>query len=79
VNQQIFRSHRAQFSREELAKYRGQWVAFSADGRRILASGETLECLEQKLAAQGSSPQEVVLEGIPGPEDDTFLGAEELR
>jgi len=79
VNKQIFRSNRAQFSREELAQYRGQWVAFSADGRRILASGETLECLEQKLAAQGNDPQEVVLEGVPGPEEDTFLGAEELR
>jgi len=79
VNKQTFRVNRARFPRDELARYRGQWVAFSADGHRILANAETLECLEEKLAALGEDPQQVVLEGIPGPEDDMLLGAEELR
>ena len=79
MNKQTFRLNRAQFRADELARYRGQWVAFSADGRRIVASGATLECLEEKLAALGEDPQRVVLEGLPGPEDDTLLGAEELR
>jgi hypothetical protein len=73
-----FRFNRARFPREELARYRGQWVAFSADGCRILASGETVERLEENLAALGEDPQQAVLEGIPGPEDDPQLGGEEL-
>jgi hypothetical protein len=74
-----FRHNRARFPREELAKYCGQWVAFSPDGCWIVASGETLQGLEERLAAAGQDPQRLVLEGIPGPEDDTHLGGEELR
>src|SRR5207249_3393391 len=32
----------ADFPLEELQKHRGRWVAFSADGRRLVASGVTL-------------------------------------
>jgi hypothetical protein len=74
-----FRQNRPRFPREELAKYRGQWVAFSPDGRRIVASGETLELLHQRLEAAGEDAQQLVFEGIPGPDDDIFLGAGELQ
>lgn len=75
---QEFWENRALFPCDELAKYRGQWVAFSADGRRIVAGAETLEELEERLDAAGEDAQRLMFEGIPGPEDDTFFGAEEL-
>ncbi len=74
-----YRVNRARFPREELAKYRGQWVAFSADGSHIVAAAESLDRLEDWLEAAGEDPQRLVLEGIPGPEDEMPLGAEELR
>jgi len=76
---QEFWVNRAQFPHEELAKYRGQWVAFSPDGRRIVDSATTLEALEDGLEKAGEDAQHLMFEGVPGPEDDTYLGAEELR
>jgi hypothetical protein len=77
MNRQQYRTNRVTFPPAELARYRGQWVAFSPDGRRILAGAEALERLEEQLAALGEDPQQVVLEHIPGPEDDTNLGGAE--
>ncbi len=77
MDRQQYRNNRVTFPRTELTKYRGQWVAFSADGHDILASAEALECLEEQLAALGADPQEVVLEYVPGPEDDISLGGAE--
>ena len=76
---QEFRQNRQQFPLEELAKYRGQWVAFSADGRRIVASAPTLEALHEHLEAAGEDVQQLPLEGVPGPDDDFFLGSAELE
>jgi hypothetical protein len=73
-----YRTNRARFPLEELAKYQGQWVAFSSDGCRIVAAADSLEHLEERLAAGGTDPRQVVLEGLPGPEDAMPLGAEEL-
>ncbi len=79
MNRQQYRTNRAVFPLIELARYRGQWVAFSLDGRRLLAGAENLGRLEEQLATQGEDPQQVVLEHIPGPEDDTSLGAAEFQ
>jgi Family of unknown function (DUF5678) len=70
-----FRKNRAGFPRDELAKHQGQWVAFSADGRRIVAHAETIGMVEDQLAAMGIDGQTVVFEGVPGPDDDCYLGA----
>jgi hypothetical protein len=77
VISQEYRNNRAQYTHAELAKYQATWVAFSADGRRILAHGETVAQLEQQLAANGQDSQNVVLEWLPGTEDDSLLGAGE--
>lgn len=50
------------FPPEELLKYRGQHVAWSLDGTRILASAGTEEELEQRLRAAGIDPRLVVPE-----------------
>jgi hypothetical protein len=75
---QEYRTNRGRFPQAEVAKYRGTWVAFSADGCRIVASGETAEQLEKQLAALDEDGQRVVLEWVAGPEDDNLLGGGEL-
>jgi hypothetical protein len=74
-----YRVNRARFPREELARYQGQWVAFSSDGCRVVAAAESLDRLEEQLKAAGEDPRQLVLEGVPGPEDEMPLGAEDLR
>lgn len=68
-----YQTNRAVLPRAALEPYAGRWVAFSPAGQRIVASGETLERLEDQLAAAGHDPQAVVLEYLPGPEADTGL------
>ncbi len=74
---QEYRNNRAQFPHAELAKYCGAWVAFSADGRFIIARAETVEQLEQQIAADGKNGQNAVLEWLPGSEEDSSLGSGE--
>jgi hypothetical protein len=75
---QAYRTNRARFPRAELAKYQGAWVAFSADGCRIVAQGPTIELLEEQIVAQGEEPEAVVREWVAGPEDDCLLGGSDL-
>lgn len=72
-----YRDNRSRFPRAELLQYQGQWVAFSADGGRVVASGATITLLEEQLAARGESAPPVVLEWIAAPEEDSLLGAGE--
>src|SRR5438552_237829 len=74
-----YRTNRARFPREELARYQGQWVAFSADGCHVVAAADSLDGLEERLEAAGADPRKLVLEGVPGPEDTLPLGGEELH
>jgi hypothetical protein len=77
MNRQLYRNNRVTFPPIELEKYRGQWIAFSADGHHIVAGAANLGDLEEQLAALGEDPQQVVLEHIPGPDDETYLGGAE--
>jgi len=52
--------NRRNFPPDELAKYAGRYVAFSLDGTRILASGESMEAVEEHLTAAGIDPRQVV-------------------
>ena len=63
-----FLANRAAFSGEELAKYAGQWVAWSPDGTHVAASAASPEMLDDLLRACGENPNECVIEGIPGDE-----------
>ena len=53
---------------EELEQYRGNWIAFSADGSKIIASSPTLAGLDARVRAAGEDPEQVLLERIPGRE-----------
>ncbi len=69
-----FRTNRAIFPATELAKYKGQWVAFNQDGTDIVASGIDLEILEDRLKAIRLDPNDVVVECVPDAEDDLNYG-----
>jgi hypothetical protein len=58
-------------SLEELEPFQGQWVAWSEDGRQILASASDLDGLFQEIDDRGLTGY--VLDRIPLPEED-FLG-----
>jgi Family of unknown function (DUF5678) len=60
---------------EELEQYRGNWIAFSADGSRIIASSPTLASLDARVRAAGEDPEQVLLERIP-PRDSIPSGSE---
>ena len=61
---------------EELEQYRGTWVAYSADGSRIIASSPTLAGLDARVRAVGEDPEQVLLERIPG--SDSIRSGSEL-
>jgi hypothetical protein len=67
-----FLANRAAFPVEELARYAGQWVAWSLDGSRVAASASSPELLDGLLRDCGEDPACCVVEGIPG--DDALLG-----
>jgi hypothetical protein len=58
------RENRAAFPAAELVNYRGQWVAFSQDGRRIIAAAPDFVELDARLQALGEDPEQVALEFI---------------
>lgn len=65
----MYETNRAKFPLRELANYAGQFVAFSPDGTRILASGSTRAEVERKLEAAGIHPSQVVGSYIDGPDE----------
>lgn len=73
-----FHQNRNNFPPDELAKYAGQYVAFSGDGTRILASGDTMEAVEEKLVAAGIDPSQVVGSYVEEP-GVSFLGGSFLN
>ena len=67
-----FLANRQTFPLDELAKYLGNWVAWSSDGTRIVASAANPEDLEERVRAAGEDFCRCVLEGIP--DNDALLG-----
>lgn len=56
--------NRAAFTLEQLLPYDGQWVAFSHDGRRIVAAAPDLLELDQRVIAAGEDPEQVGIESV---------------
>jgi hypothetical protein len=50
---------------EELQQCAGEWVAYSADGSRIVAHGKDLAKLDQRVIEAGEDPEEVSFLRIP--------------
>ncbi len=73
-----YRQNRERFPAKDLKPYDGQWVAFSADGHRIVASGDTIGQLSERVGAACEDIQEVVLERVELEGGDIQLGGAEL-
>ncbi len=71
-NRRTFLANRAAFPPEELVRFAGQWVAWSPDGTRVVASADAPAALEDLVRAAGEDPARCVLEGIP--DGDAVLG-----
>jgi hypothetical protein len=63
--------HCNQRSPAELAPFRGQWIAWSEDGRQILASAPDLDVLFQEIDRKAL--RDYVLDHLPSSDED-FLG-----
>lgn len=55
-----FEENQSKFPPEELLKYAGKFVAFSADGTRVVASGDSWEELYAALEGRGIDGSQVV-------------------
>ena len=72
----IYQQNRPKISADEIRKHRGEWVAFSGDGRSIVASATELDDLEKCLEAAGVDQRDVVFEQVPSI--DTLIGGAEF-
>lgn len=69
----LYERNRRRIPPEALEPYAGQWVAFSGDGTRVLASGPDLQTAEANLAALGIAGDEVGWARVPGLDEETWL------
>ena len=72
-----FTRNRAEFSKEELLKHHSNWIAFSPDGREIVASCEKLEEIDDQVRQASFDPEAVYLERIEL--DDSAVGGAQLH
>ena len=70
--------NRRNFPPEELDKYTGQYVAWSWDGSRILASAEDRDPLWEKLVAMGVDPR-AIASNFPGNAGVSLPGSQYPR
>jgi hypothetical protein len=73
---QQYQANRSRFPITELAKYHGQWVAFSMEEGRVIASSKDLSTLDVMVVAAGEDPEQVAFERIDL--DERHLGGAEL-
>jgi hypothetical protein len=69
-----FRRNQSRFPREELAKYNGQYVAWSDDGTRILAAHADPAQMDAMLVAAGYDPGQILVTRIAVPEEVAWGG-----
>jgi glucose/arabinose dehydrogenase len=63
-----YEENRRKFPLDELAKHWGKHVAFSADGTRIVASGDSFDAVLDQLQAAGIHFSQVVHSYIDSPD-----------
>jgi hypothetical protein len=73
MNMQTFLKNRHAFPVDELERYAGQYVAWSPDGTRIIASDDDFARVAAAVDASGYNSSEIVMEPIPLP-DEVVLG-----
>jgi hypothetical protein len=55
-----YERNRVSFPLEELVKYAGKFIAFSGDGKRIVAYGDSEEEVDAMVRSLGIHPSQVV-------------------
>jgi hypothetical protein len=74
VDRRIYIENRRRFRPEDLRPYAGQWVAWSADGSRIVAHHEDLAEAVRLVEATGLQRDDVVFDHLlPEGEMDSLL------
>jgi hypothetical protein len=73
MDMQEFQRNRQAFPAEELAQYAGKYVAWSSDGKQILASDADELQLAQAIKAAGYDTAQVLIAYI-ATKDDILLG-----
>jgi hypothetical protein len=61
----VYVKNRSAFPLAELLKFGDQWLAWSADGTRIVAHHEDLLVVAERVKTAGIEPEDVTLEYIP--------------
>ncbi len=70
IDMKVFLENRAAFPLDELARYAGQWVAWSPDGQRIVASSaESEDAVWDRVQELGYDLADCCLSYVSGPED----------
>ena len=69
-----FRRNQSRFPRAELEKYNGQYVAWSPDGRAILAADPDPLRVDALLVAAGHDPAEILVSRVAVPEEVAWNG-----
>ena len=72
MNMQEYLKNRVAFPLGELAKHRGERVAWSPDGTRLVAATRDPDALDDLVRAAGEDPEDCPIEGIP--DTDCVLG-----
>lgn len=72
LDMQEYLRNRLKFPLHQLAQHAGEWVAWSPDGMRIVASSTNLESLDDLIRASGEDPEQCPIEGIP--DTDSAIG-----
>jgi hypothetical protein len=73
VDMRQFQDNRQQFPPEELAKYAGTYVAWSPDGKHILASDDNELHLANAIRARGFNSADVLISFVAA-DDEVILG-----
>ena len=69
-----FLKNRSQVSPDELEKYAGKYVAWSPDGKRIVAADDDPIQVVATVRSAGFDPAECVLSSIPAAEEIVLGG-----
>lgn len=64
-----FETNRRQFPPEELAKYAGKYIAWSPNGKSIVASNDDPLQLDPAIQSAGYDPADCVISCVPLPNE----------
>lgn len=67
--------NRSKFPLQTLAQFAGQWIAWSPDGKSIIAHATDEASLDARIGQAGEDPSHCIIEGIPAIGEAVLGGA----